>query len=177
MNYEEARKMYEDYNCNEYNMKIDGVLSTYKSYNVPIEVQEKWKILFIQKKYEKVLYEKDLYSLNLLSSFSKSSVEMDLLIKIYEIYLTQKQQEDWFFLSKICCALINSINLFHIKKDPSFIVKLIEELMFTMNDLNYKMENNEYINKIFEENDSLEQTKKLLERYRKEALKIKEKAL
>jgi len=177
MKYEEAKKMYEEYNCSEYNMKIDGVLLNYKSYNVPIELQEKWQQEFIEKKYKNVLQQKDLYSLNLLGSFAKNSTKTDILMMLYNIYNISKKEEDYYFLSKICCTLINSINLFHLKNDSSVIVELIDDVINTMTEISNKMENNEYIKKIFEENATLEKIKKLFERYKKEALKIKGKAL
>lgn len=177
MKYDEARKMYEEYDCNEYNMKIDGVLLNYKSYNVPMELQEKWKQEFIAKTYNKVLQQKDIYSLNLLGSFAKSSTKTDILMMLYNVYNISKEDEDYYFLSKICCTLINSINLFHLKNDSSVIVGLIDDVINTMNEISNKMENNGYIKKVFEENATLEQTKKLFERYKKEALKIKGKAL
>ncbi len=177
MNIDEAKKMYFDYNCNEYNMKIDGVLEQFNEYGIPTRVQEEWKTEFINIQFEKLLKEKNLYALNLLSMFARDNTNTHLLMKLYEIYRYANQEQDYFFISKLCCAIINSVNLFHLKNNPSLVIGIIDEMIKEIDIIKDKMDNDKVISKVFEENGTIEQTKKILERYKKTAAKLKSKGM
>ena len=171
MDYSFAKKMYEKYACNEYNMKIEGVLDKYKSFNVPLELQEQWKKEYIIGLCNNFAINNDLSLLNKISSFSRDSTDIEILRYLYNIYNNVKKSSDLNFVAKVCFALINSINVFQIRKAPGYIKIVIDDVFGTIEYIKSKLE--EYNDEMYIDVDALMNLKKSLEVYSDAALKIK----
>lgn len=170
--FEEAKKLYFEYGCNEYYMKVDGVLEQYKRYNISPEIQRSWRNEYIINELQKLYSSNDVKSLKNVQNFIKEDHNIELLKQLYNYFLNNKDTKDLLFLSRICSSIVSSISMFMIPGNENIINKIVFDVLKTIEDINDKLNKP---NDIFLENNTIERIKKILMVTKKSLVEISNK--
>lgn len=168
---EKAKEMYFNYSCNEYYMKVDGVLDEYKNYGISTELQKQWKNEYILSEFNKLKKEDDIKSLKNIQNFIKENHDVNALVELYKYYSINKNSNDYLKLSKICSAIVSSISLFMLKGKEEFINKILMDVLDSITSIMLKIDDKN-VNMIFAEADTINRIKKILETTKKSLLEI-----
>ena len=161
-NYDEAKKIFLDYDGSYFHMHREGVLSDYRKFNIPKKMEIEWLKEKIEEILSKVNEEKSIKEKyhsywNILYILTKTLEDDELLKKTIKTFEKDLMYLDVFSINSILKMILNNKSLWE---------KVRHELKEIL--VNYDINKNEIISKELNETDGVYNLteKEVIERYR-----------